>query len=330
MSLRVVFCALLFLMLLCCTTLPRVSPTPGPLVPLDLKAAGQNVDLRRIAADYPPYNSSTSAQPLAALIACKLQGWTCVWTQSSFDDEWKVLRQREADEDSGTPEIWMHQPPAGTHGAYVALIETQADIIFVARAPSEDEFALAEQLEVELDFQPLALDAFVFIAHVKNGVESLPLETYRAIYRGEITEWPDTGTSLQPYRRDRNSGSQELMEALVMEGEPMIEAPEAFTTLWAMQGPIHRIAEDASGLAYSVYFYVRYMRPHPKVKLLGVDGVLPTPETIADRSYPLATEVYVVIRAAATADDPARLLRDWLLTEEGQAIVAESGYIPLK
>jgi ABC-type phosphate transport system substrate-binding protein len=66
------------------------------------------------------------------------------------------------------------------------------------------------------------------------------------------------------------------------------------------------------------------------VKLLGVNGVLPTPETIANGSYPLATEVYVVIRADAAVEDPARLLRDWLLTEEGQAIVAKSGYIPLK
>ena len=51
--------------------------------------------------------------------------------------------------------------------------------------------------------------------------------------------------------------------------------------------------------------------------------------TIADCSYPLVTEVYAVVRADAPADSPAVLLRDWLLTPDGQAAIASSGYVPL-
>ncbi len=302
---------------------PRLSI---PLPPLDLAASEHAAVLERIGAEYPPYDSSTSAQPLAMLIACNLLGMECVWTELNPIGERGILPSEGADE----APISLF-PPAGTHGAYVALIEEQADIIFVARPPSEDELALAEAGYLALDFRPIALDAFVFIAHVYNPLSGLPLDTYREIYTGAITEWPGTGMPLQPYRRNPNSGSQELMEALVMKGEPMVEAPDMdLMALISMFGTIHAIAEDPAGLAYSVYFYALHVRPHPDVKVLEVDGVLPTPETIADGTYPLATEVYAVIRAAAAPDDPARLLRDWLLTEEGQAVVAESGYIPLK
>jgi phosphate transport system substrate-binding protein len=71
------------------------------------------------------------------------------------------------------------------------------------------------------------------------------------------------------------------------------------------------------------------MLPTEGVKLIGVDGVPPTSENIADRSYPLTTEVYAVIREGLRDDHSAVLLRDWLLGAEGQAVVEESGYVPI-
>ncbi len=71
------------------------------------------------------------------------------------------------------------------------------------------------------------------------------------------------------------------------------------------------------------------MLPDKNVKLLGVNGVKPTSDSIAKRSYPLTAEVYVVTRKDLSAGSTARMLRDWFLTAEGQAAVAESGYVPL-
>jgi len=64
--------------------------------------------------------------------------------------------------------------------------------------------------------------------------------------------------------------------------------------------------------------------------MIAVDGVQPSDETIADGSYPLLNEYYVVIRADEPADSPARQLRDWLLTAEGKAAMEKAGYIPLQ
>jgi phosphate transport system substrate-binding protein len=107
----------------------------------------------------------------------------------------------------------------------------------------------------------------------------------------------------------------------------MIEAPDMM--LPSMMGPLNAIAGDPSGIGYSVYYYATFMLPTEGVRLIGVDGVAPTSGSIADRSYPLTTEVYAVIREGMRDhDSSAVLLRDWLLSAEGQAVVEESGYVP--
>jgi phosphate transport system substrate-binding protein len=97
-----------------------------------------------------------------------------------------------------------------------------------------------------------------------------------------------------------------------------------------MMGPINAISSDPQGIGYSVYFYASFMLPDENVKLLGIEGVVPTSETIANREYSLGTEVYTVVRADMPTDSTAVMLRDWLLTADGQETVEESGYVPTR
>ena len=118
------------------------------------------------------------------------------------------------------------------------------------------------------------------------------------------------------------------MEKLVMQGTPMVDAPNML--LESMMGPINAIGSDPLGIGYSVYFYATFINPGENIKSTGVDGVLPTSETIANRSYPLTTEVYAVIREGTPRNSSLVQLRDWLLARGGQAVVEESGYVPVQ
>ena len=71
------------------------------------------------------------------------------------------------------------------------------------------------------------------------------------------------------------------------------------------------------------------MYQQPGLRMIAVDGVQPSDDTIADGSYPLLNEYYVVIRADEPEDSPARLLRDWILSDEGRAAIIDAGYIPM-
>jgi phosphate transport system substrate-binding protein len=285
---------------------------------------------------YPVVDGSTSALPLQQMVACYIFKIECQWGSGLlFDINTRaILPPMDAAGDPAAIEYLFNLSHTGTHDAYMNLIRGDAELILVARQPSQDEYRSAHWRGVELDYRPVALDAFVFLVNVANPVESLEVDRIRDIYTGRVTNWDQLGvgidlegdSSIHTYRRNPNSGSQELMEALVMQGEEMIDSPDLL--LDSMVGPFNAIGHDMLGIGYSVYYYAAYMLPTPTVRLVPVAGVLPTAKMIADKSYPFVTEVYVVVRADALANGRTIQLRNWLLTPEGQAVVAQSGYVP--
>jgi phosphate transport system substrate-binding protein len=285
-----------------------------------------SVDLSNlIAQNYPRVDGSTSAFPLDTSIACELLAFECEWVE--WIDGTKILVPDLSVSEREFPNI-QHN---GTHDAYVNLIMGDADLIFVARRPSPDELDLADYMDIELDIKPIALDAFVFILNVENPVDSLTVRHIQGIYTGSITNWEQVGgrdAIINPYQRNDNSGSQELMKSLVMKDLTMISTPDMM--LPTMLAPINAISDDPLGIGYSVYFYEQFMAPNQQLKLCGVDGVVPDYESIQSRAYPFTTEVYAVVRADQPNDSLAYLLREWVLTTDGQSTVSESGYVPLR
>lgn len=233
--------------------------------------------------------------------------------------------------------------PSGTHGAWVNLIEGKRDLILVARPASEDEEKLAKDKGVKLETYPVAMDAFVFMVHkgrkdmntgewpTENPVEDLSLGQIRRIFGGEITNWKEVGGPdrvIRPYLRNANSGSQETLERLVMKGRKVGDFPD-MTIPMSMIGPFNAIRNVREGIGFTFFFYDRKMARIAETKLIAVNGVRPTPKTIADGSYPLVTRVYAAIRADAPADADARKVLAWIRSPAGQRTVAESGYVPL-
>jgi phosphate transport system substrate-binding protein len=171
-------------------------------------------------------------------------------------------------------------------------------------------------------------------------VHSLPLATIRDIYSGKIKTWKEAGVTMSdpqalihPYQRERNSGSQEQIQTTVMNGTPMIDAPDMIVL--TMLGPFNAIGGSATtpgdtlGLGYTFYYYAGVMFANQQVKMIGLDGVVPSSATITSRAYPLTSDVYMVTRKGMPAGSTAIKLRDWLLTPDGQRVVKASGYVPL-
>jgi phosphate transport system substrate-binding protein len=319
-----------------CQRSPLGPGTPDADAAHALSYTGSRCVPAALAADFPRVDGSTSTWPLLRLIACKIRGIECFWLDSLFGSEREILPALTDDPDSLEQKITDIRP-SGTHDAYMNLIAGGTDLILVARAPSQNEIDAAEDADVTLDVQPVALDAFVFLVNVENPREDFTLDEIRRIYTGEITTWTELGVEkplseepenlIQPYTRDANSGSQELMVDLVMHETPVIDAPDMM--IMTMAGLVSQVAWQKAGIGYSVFYYVSFLAPDPAIRLVAIEGVPPTSETIADGSYPLITEVYVVVRADMAEDSPAVLLRDWLLGETGQALIAESGYVPV-
>jgi len=119
------------------------------------------------------------------------------------------------------------------------------------------------------------------------------------------------------------------MRSLVMGATSMVPPPAGLVAggMLALLLELQGFDGTTNGLGYSVYYYVSEMEARPGLKILSVDGVAPTQETIADGTYPFTTDFYAVIRSQAAAGSPARRVFEWIQSDEGRETVAASGYV---
>ena len=224
----------------------------------------------------------------------------------------------------------------GTIEAYERLIHGKTDIIFCA-APSKDQLALAERMGVQLHLTPIGREAFVFFVNSENPVEGLTVEEIQGIYTGEITNWKELGgkwQKIRPYQRAENSGSQSALLRL-MEGLPLME-PEKEDRISGMGGIITQVAgyrNHKNAIGFSFRFYSTERVENEQIRLLALNGVKPTKETIRSGAYPISSNFFAV--TASPIGEPApeetnedlRAFIDWILSEQGQEIIEKTGYV---
>jgi phosphate transport system substrate-binding protein len=294
--------------------------------------AGGEPGLSLAREDYPVVDGSTSTQPLGALIAGRVTRTSVAWRRGSFFDPTRLLMLTGAPYDETQrlplggapteppgPDLGLALSPIGTLGerirhsgtsqSYGRLASGQAALVLVAREPTPTERAAVQRAGADIVTLPIARDAFVFLRHASNPVTGVTLEQVRDV--------------------DASSGSQVEMEQLVMRGRPMREGPDIRIAM-TMFGPFNAIRHNPGGIGYSYHYYERFMAVIPEVATLAIDGVAPDPATIAAGRYPLGTFVYLAHRTDLPPAGAAARLRDWLRTPAGQAVVAESGYAPLR
>ncbi len=282
--------------------------------------------------NFPRMDGSTSTDPLVKLAACKLLGYNYKWKQESADITWRLST------DLPTKFVEQNLKSSQTHNAFVNLIDDKADMIFSARTMSPDEKAYASEAGVSLIETPIALDALIFIEHPSNKTESLTHEQIRDIYSGKIKNWKEVGGDNEPmipFIRNKNSGSQELMETLVFDGNPIpeefLEDMEEFQTVIAMIPVFTYVSGRTGGLGYTIYYYKENMiRDQMHVNTLAVNGIHPNKKTIKSREYPYTAEVYLIIRSDLDKSSMAYKVYELMQTKAGQQIINESGYVAIE
>ena len=196
---------------------------------------------------------------------------------------------------------------------FEAVVNGDTDIFFSA-APSADQKKFAEEQNVELVYVPVGLEAFVFFVNENNPVENLSVEQVRGIYGGDYTNWNQVGGPnrvINPVTRLPGSGSQSAMDAFMGAREIAPKSP---------------LALFGGSIGFSFRYYMDGIVGNDTVKMLSLNGVYPSPENIQNGSYPVIAQFYAVYRA--DNDNPnIPVLIDWILSEEGQTLIEDSGYV---
>jgi phosphate transport system substrate-binding protein len=210
--------------------------------------------------------------------------------------------------------------------AFNRLIYDSTDVILVANEPSDDNLQLAASLGKGFKIAPIALDGLVFMVNSSNPVNNLTNDQILDIFTGSTRNWKDVGGNdavIAAYTRNENSGSQELMEKIVMKGRTMIPGQ----LIMSMMGLLEQISRDENAIGYTVYYYSSTMVPMEGVKRISIEGIEANPATINSGVYKYISPVYAVIRSDLDKNSDAYLFWKWLQTNAGQTAVAKSGYV---
>ncbi len=218
-----------------------------------------------------------------------------------------------------------------TTQSYRELMNGQADLL-ISGAPPEGIYEEKKTLGYEWELSTFAVDGLVFIVNKNNPIDNLTTEQIQNIYSGKITNWSEVGgddVDIIPFQRNEEAGSQTAMKKLVMGDIPMMEAPAEYVS-GAMGDLVEVVAsynDSAAAIGYTVYYYAHDMKMADGLKMIAVDGVQPGAETIRTHEYPFINDSYVVIAAGLPDDAPAKILYGWIISAEGQKLVAHEGYV---
>lgn len=199
----------------------------------------------------------------------------------------------------------------------------------------EPNAAVYEEMEAnhfEADIETFGRDGLVFLVNESNPVDNLTTDQIRDIFSGKITNWKEVGGEDAPIiaiQRNEGAGSQALIKKLVMKDTPMMEAPADYIagSMGDLMTVVKSYDGSANAIGYSVYYYAHDMEMAKGLKLLKIDGVEPSRETIHDQTYPHLNAYYCVIAHDTPADSPIRILYDWIMSEDGQRLIAQEGYV---
>ena len=295
-----------------------------------------NIDLIKIGIDgltmdnYPRVDGSTSTDPLNCIIAANLLGLEYEWINGGDVSNVTFKNYLEL-ASSLTGKIQCSQ----THNAIIGLIDNNSDLIIVARKMSTDEKQYADNAGVSLIEKPIALDALDFILNSQNSVDSLGVEQVRNMYLGNITNWGEVGgvnEEIIPFIRNANSGSQEMMNEIVMSSAGMPDWEVSYADelmLWSMFRVYSELKANIYGICFTPHYYKEYMVDTlDDIKTLAIDGIMPDSNSIKNKTYPFVADVYVSIRSDLNHNSMAYKLYEWLQTEAGKCVISESGYVP--
>jgi hypothetical protein len=218
-----------------------------------------------------------------------------------------------------------------TYAALERLIpgnSNPADLLLAVEFHDET-LAQAAERGANLVITPIAREGFVFILHKDNPVDSLTQQQIRDIYTGRITNWNQVGgldEEIQPFTRNWDSGSQTAMENF-MQGEQFSGFGDDDAVMMQTMGRLLFGVQQAgsAGIGYNIFSWSMLQNlDEMGLKTVAVDGIKPTNQALSDGSYPLMVYTYSYFNYG---NEKAQILTEWLLTEQGQKVIASAGYV---
>ena len=233
-------------------------------------------------------------------------------------------------------EVYMQKHPnasiqvtgGGSGVGLAALINGSTDIANSSRPIKSTELDKLKQryntLGVEI---PCAKDGLSVYLNKANGVSELTLKQIGKIFAGEITNWKEVGgvdAGIRLYGRESSSGTFGFFKDNVVK----TDFSASCQTLPGTAAIVNAVKKDKFAIGYGGAAYAEGVKDCKVKKDDKSPAIAPTAETIKNKTYPITRYLYMYLKSRPTGETKAFI--DWILSAEGQKVVVETGYFPLK
>jgi phosphate transport system substrate-binding protein len=220
----------------------------------------------------------------------------------------------------------------GSGTGIAALLNGTTDICAASRSIKEKEIKLAEKRNIKPVEHVMARDGIAVVVNPANPVSELTIEQIGKIYTGAITNWKQVGgpdETVLVLSRESSSGTYVFFQEHVLKKQDY--TPKA-RLMPATSAIIQSVSQDKWSIGYVGLGYA--VHAADKVKSLKVKekadspAVAPSSETVVNGSYSIARPLHLYTKGEPQGE--IKRFMDFALNKEGQKIVKETGYVPIK
>jgi phosphate transport system substrate-binding protein len=244
-------------------------------------------------------------------------------------DTMVILAQRWAElYMKSNPQTTIQVTGGGSGVGITALINGTTDICNASRPMKQTEIeklkARYNTLGVEI---PCAKDGVTIFLNDANKVSELTLDQISKIYTGKIRNWKELGgndAEIRLYGRENSSGTYTYLHDEVVKDD----YASTVQSLPGTAAVVNAVKKDVNGIGYGGAAYAVGVKYAKVKKDANSTGYIPSAESIAKSEYPITRYLYMYLRNRPTGETKKYI--DWILSAEGQRVVTEIGYFPVK
>jgi phosphate transport system substrate-binding protein len=214
---------------------------------------------------------------------------------------------------------------SGSGNGAKALLNGTCDIANLSRHLKDSEKEAMTAKGVKPVAHVAAYDALPVVVHPSNKVGALTIAQIKDIYTGKITNWKEVGgfdRTIVVISRDTNSGTYETFAELVLGKDGKVVQSAEYT---GSNGAVRQRVQKTDG----AIGYIGIGFIDDTVKVLTVNGIAPSVETVLDKTYPICRELFMFTNGEPAADSLAGRFLGLITSKEGAEMVEEIGYVPV-
>lgn len=210
-----------------------------------------------------------------------------------------------------------------------ALQDGTTDIAMASRDLKAGEKLKLQEAGKEIQSATIAYDALAVVVNPANKVQKLTREQIEGIFTGSITNWKEVGgddEKIIVYSRESSSGTYEFFKEHVMDKK---NYASTILSLPATGAIVQSVGQTKGAIAYVGLAYLDASIKTIEVSYdQGKVFVAPSVAAAKDGSYPVSRPLFYFYDKSA--ESKVKAFVDYALSDAGQALVAEIGYVPLK